>query len=1105
MDYNQKGEFRNVVSVFISFEGIATHDELNAFSSIVLQQMASFSGYFKEIDFGDKGGVLVGFFGAPVSFENNQARALEFAWSLRLELASCQVKYKIGMTSGIAYTGIIGGLERCQYACVGTHVNLAARLMAKAHWGHILVDDGMSKNKLFRFKNEGQLSYKGFEKPIATHQLLGHRLDETPGETGIMVGRDRELAELLSFAEPLLDARFAGIATLYGEAGIGKSKLSFEFRKALAEQGIDNWLVSQSDQILRKPFNPFIYCLKFYFDQSPELSVAENQTNFEQNFQQILSNCLNSNHARASNIARELSRTRSILLALIGIVTPDSLWEQLDAKGRYDNTKVAISTLFIAESLTEALVIELEDAHWYDDSSKDFLNDFLKQITDYQILILVTSRYQDDGSKLNFIQIPEHCATLELDLNMLNLEGIKHLAEVRLGGPIDDDFTDFLQRSTSGNPFYAAQMLEYFSESKLIESKNNAWSLKDKNLKLSNSINTVLIARVDRLSGLVKETVKAAAVIGREFEVPILTEVMRTQEDFIRKNGNMPNVLREQIQEAERSQIWRAMNELRYIFKHSLLREAVYDMQLNTRLRDLHRLIAEAIEALYVESIEERFADLAFHFEQAAIAEKTKEYLQKAGDYAKRNFQNQAALTYYSKLLTDFEYENDATEHIKITLKTGDIHQLIGEWTNAETAFSDALKKANVLNDKQLLARANNSLGTLLMLKGEYNIAEKHFEVALALFDYLKDQFGISKAFGNLGNLFFRQGKYEQAKTYFTQCIALASTLGEDAVNAQIVANLGLTHMNQGNFDEAIACQLDHLPLVEQRKDKQGIATLHTNLGIVYSEKGDLENALPHYEQGLAQSRELGNKLLMAIGIGSIGSVYERLGDYTKAREMYEEDLQLTEALGDKQGIAIAHGLMGGLNSLMGKFEEAEYHLKLNLSLCESLNYQKGIIKAVNTLGDVYTAMEQYELAAVNYDRAIAVSRSISNKQLLCESLAERAEVCLKLNDIEQAKTLNTEAMNISKSLIINALELETELTSVRILRYENSIKEGLALLNTITYDHDNPREQAAFAYEYFSLTHDKTYQQIALELYRKLYATTPKYLYKKRIELLGK
>ncbi|MBL7809676.1 MAG: adenylate/guanylate cyclase domain-containing protein, partial [Saprospiraceae bacterium] len=153
------GEFRNVVSVFISFDGVHSHESLDHFASIVLDQSENFGGYFKEIDFGDKGGVMFCLFGAPVAFENNTERALEFIAAVRDDLAQLTeltgARYRVGMASGQAFTGIIGSEERCQYAAVGARVNLGARLMMQADWSEVLSDENVSRNRNFKFSYRG--------------------------------------------------------------------------------------------------------------------------------------------------------------------------------------------------------------------------------------------------------------------------------------------------------------------------------------------------------------------------------------------------------------------------------------------------------------------------------------------------------------------------------------------------------------------------------------------------------------------------------------------------------------------------------------------------------------------------------------------------------------------------------------------------------------------------------------------------------------------------------------------------------------------------------------------------------------------------------------
>jgi class 3 adenylate cyclase len=255
MDYEAEGEFRTIVTIFISFSGLETHEELNHFATLVLDQIQG----------SDKGGVIVAFFGAPISFENNVNRALEFMDAVQVELreklAYTDARIRAGITSGMAFTGIVGGRERCQYAAVGNRVNLAARLMTFASWNEVMVDDEICKNRHFAFQHAGNIKYKGIKGPVPTYKLTGRQYNLQSAHFGRMVGRKREIEQLTRFAQPLFSGRPAGVAFVYGEAGIGKSRLMHELRMLLLSQGKLGWHVCQVDQILRKPFNPFIFFL----------------------------------------------------------------------------------------------------------------------------------------------------------------------------------------------------------------------------------------------------------------------------------------------------------------------------------------------------------------------------------------------------------------------------------------------------------------------------------------------------------------------------------------------------------------------------------------------------------------------------------------------------------------------------------------------------------------------------------------------------------------------------------------------------------------------------------------------------------------------------
>ncbi len=1116
IQFNQKGEFRTVVSVFISFEGLTDYEGLNEFSSVVLEQVANFSGYFKEMEFADKGGVMVILFGAPVSFENNATRALEFLLALDEELMPLEnesaLERKAGIATGIAYTGIVGGQQRCQYAAVGNRVNIAARIMMKADWGEILVDGEIQKERQFLFQHKGDITYKGIEGQIPTYRLVGRNVEYRQVFSGVMVGRNAEMKKLINTAIEAVERQTPAITYVYGEAGIGKTRLAYELQNQLKKKKRLRWITCQSDQILRKPFNPFIYFLKNYFDQSSDNPQSINLDNFERRFGALVNEVLYAQHEEATRIKREVIRTKPIMAALTSLQTTNSLWDNLDAKGRYENTMAALSSLFKAEALLRPMVIELEDGHWFDRSSKEFLNEFIGQVKNFPIYFLVTSRYDDEGNKPLLFKKSSleknQIKTSEIDLNILDADALKEFARERLGGEMGQELQELLLRATNGNPFYAEQVLEYFIESDQLVNIDDKWTVKDKNVRVSDSIQAILTARIDRLSALVKETVKAAAVIGREFELPVLTEIMKTSKAFAPYNGNAHTVLKEQVKTAEKAQIWQAVNELRYIFRHALLREAVYDMQLKTRLKELHGLIAEAIESLYASNLEQHYVDLVFHYEQAEIASKLKHYLLKAADYSKEYYQNQQAIECYDRLLKLMQKDTakgpkKIAEEADIYLKKGSILEMTGEWEEAEKLYKKALELARKTENSNLLGNANNQLGYLLMLKGNYDEADSFLETAAAFFGSIHDNRGTSNVYGNLGTLYFRQGKYEDAKLYFIRSIQLAQLYKHTSSNAQIVATLGLTYMNLGKYDDGIRWQQSQLDLCKKVNDRQGMATLYVNMGIVYFEKGDFNNALECYKQGLELSEELGNKQLTAIAIGSMGNVWQQMGNFEMAMENFQRDLVLVEELGDKQGIAIANGLIGELYSMMGEFDRAIEYLKRNLSISIELGYRKGVAKALNSLADIYFFKHDYHSSIDYYDRCITVTRNIGNKLVLGYSLMEKATVLLAMDKPEKAKENQKEAASIAAELKHPELLFEAQLLAAKIDLYNGKTEKASKAFESLLSANQSEKNKGAL---YFQLSKiDNTYIPKALDIYKRLYERTPMHIFKIRIrELIG-
>ena len=1117
--YDQVGEFRTVVSCFLSFDGVRTHDELDHFATVVLNQVRDFGGYFKEVDYGDKGALMVIFFGAPVSYENNMSRAVEFTLVVQQELdilgaaAKRPFQYRVGMTVGTAFTGIVGGKERAQYACVGNRVNLAARIMAEAEWKDVLVDDEIASNPQFRFLPRGDIHYKGIQQPEPTFALQGRR--QTLGKPtygGEPIGRDKEVAELLTFADPIFNHQPAGIAYVLGEAGIGKSRLTYELRHRLKQRGPVNWFLGSCDQILRKPFNPFAYLLRRIFRQSADLNSEQNLRRFQFRSNRLRLNLQRLEGEQSGQLAEEMLRTESVLAAQLGIVIPGSLWTRLDAQGRYQNTIDAIVNLIIAEATLQPTVLELEDIHWIDEDSLTVIRELVRRIGNLPLLILATARPDDDGNYPHLIRTTLQdklaVATLSVQIGTLDAAAVKKFAETSLGGPIAEGTLETLLKATNSNPFYLEQILEYFRENELLDKREDGLlHLSDESIKLSTSVTSILTARIDRLSDMVRETVKAAAVIGREFDIPVLSEVMRADAGFDGAEDVM-KLLEEQIQVAERGQIWSAMNELRYIFRHSLLREAVYGMQLTTRLQQLHRQIALAIEKLYADTIEERYVDLAFHYEQSGETEKTLEYLSKAASYARANYQNQQALDLYRRLIKKMSQQPQEDITVQIHLNQGSVYEIVGRWEEAEVSYEEAQRIAKSSRDVVLLGRTNNALGQLHTLKGDYELAMDYLKVAAGLFESVDDMFGIAKAYSNMGNLFFRTNHYDRALTYYTRSLESGLSQAGTTTSAGTISHLGLTYMNLGQYEEAIAVIRDQVPRHESSNDNMGLATLHTNLGIVYFESGDYDLSLEEHRKGLKLARELGDRRLQAIGLGSLGSIYERQGNYETARELFTQDLKMCYELGDRQGIAVTEGLLGDLNSVMGNFTQAVGHLDRCLSISSELGYRKGVAKAVNTLGDIYYLRGEYERSVQYYDQAIDIARTTNNRLVLGASLYEKGMVLLADGQLDAVREVEQEALTVAEELGNPDVLFGARLLHARCLVAYDSANYAEAhqviqqLLATKTLTKEQEAEASLTVYR-LSGGIDEQARERSLALYEALYTETPKFIYNHYLTML--
>ncbi|MEO8664741.1 MAG: adenylate/guanylate cyclase domain-containing protein, partial [Ignavibacteria bacterium] len=426
LNANDTGEFRDVVSVFTAFDPELPKEIIEKLFKIIIDALSQYTGYLKDIDIGDKGGVIVCYFGAPISNEEDINRALSFIKLVRNKIAGEHdvINLKTGITYGKVYTGFVGAKERIQYSVIGDAVNLAARFMSRAEWNEVWVNEELYERiedkRVFSFA--GNFFFKGFKNDIPVYKFIDKQSGEyikkkfsmlaqelpKPGmNEQIIIGRDSELKQLNETVKNIFAKQTSGIIYIIGEAGIGKSKLIKEFRSEFGASNKITEFYCYTSEIMKTPLSPFRYLLKNFFKQSSVNTQEENKRIFD-NIIDIIIKRLEvvaiedkSRNAEVMQIIKELVRTKSIIAATIDIHWDKSLYEQLEPELRFENTLFALCNLIMAECMLQPVVLEIEDIHWLDKDSAEVLKMLLNNIDRLPLAIICTSRYQGFAKKIS--------------------------------------------------------------------------------------------------------------------------------------------------------------------------------------------------------------------------------------------------------------------------------------------------------------------------------------------------------------------------------------------------------------------------------------------------------------------------------------------------------------------------------------------------------------------------------------------------------------------------------------------------------------------------------------------------------------------------------
>ena len=974
-----RGEFRQVVNLFMRFPDLS-NEALQKLMSTVFELRTRYGGLVSRLDFGDKGCNMLMLWGAPVAYENDIGRALNFLLDLK---GAVDFSITAGVTYYISHAGYLGSSLYEDYTCYGWGVNLASRFMMTAQPGEIWVDDRIARRVSRRFELDyvGSQMFKGFAAEQKVYLLRGYTQTLDPAYQGQMVGREDELAKMARFTEPLWQGKYAGLLLISGDAGMGKGRLVHELRSSLRQKGKRAlWAVCQSNQILRQSFNPIRNWLFRYFGISRNQPVEEHKQAFDAKLDDLLDSIPD------SELTRELQRTRTILGGLLNLHWEDSLYEQLDAEGRYNNTFLALIALLKAESLRQPVILFLEDFQFTDRDTQEFLPRLKRAVLaageTYPIAILVTARPPGRGLAKELIDA-------RIDLRAITSEAIAHLIEISLGGAPSQDLVDFLIERSEGNPYFAEQILRYLQEENLIETGQSGWRLVQEieEAFLPGDIRSVLVARLDQLARGVKESIQMASVLGREFEIPLLAHMWH-QDDLLPQH----------VAEAEQAAVWNPLDDVHYIFSHGLLRDAAYEMQMQSRRRELHALAFQALEQLYGETLG-RYAELAYHARYAGFSAKAQEYYRLAGKIAADSYQNHQAIEYYKRALA-FTPLNDLSAQFDILIERVEVFNRLGNRAAQLKDLETVEKIAAQLHDRERLAKVDMLFAHYFISIGDYPAVIQRSEHVIELARFVQDADIVLDTYRVWPLALLRQGKLEEAMNVAQEGRRLAQMSANPIKEAYILNSMGLIAIEQkdpaiahGYLEQALAIAIEK---GDRRLESRTLGNLGNSAGYV---RQDYEAARQYYEKAYAIMQECGERSSACVTLTNLGWVSGMGGDFYSAHLYQEQALLLSREVGN---VYLETYTLINLSAISGIVNEARASLEFAqqaLQLSKTAGDRSGEAWSLLYMGYAYLLLDDLQKSEDSFRYSIAIREELQQPGMRIESLAGLVQTLLAKDD----------------------------------------------------------------------------------------------------------
>jgi predicted ATPase/class 3 adenylate cyclase len=979
-------ELRPCAAVFIGFDGLDFEQALHLESQLDdvvrrIQQVAQrHEGALLQLTIDDKGAYAYACFGAPLAHEDDRMRAVRAAWQIREALRPCKslTGVRMGVAAGIARAGAYGSARRATYGALGDHVNVAARLMAAAGPGQILLAAALRvpAEREFELETPTAVLLKGQARrelafPLAApavRRLL--RLDQSVAGQP-MVGRQGELRQAGGVLDDALQGR-SRVLAVTGEAGIGKSRFVAALVALAQSKGFDALTGACSASMTATPYHawkPIVQALL----EVPEGALGDA--------------ALAATERRLAALAPHRTGALPVLAPLLDTSIAESgLTRALGAEDRAVLASAVMEDLLRGAAAHRPLLVVLEDLHWVDPTSRSLLKRWSHWRPGVPLCLVLVSREQrpviDSDSTVELTSLSP-----ELSCDMVRTR----LAEDGLAAGQAERLTVVLNSRAEGNPFYLGELLNFLRDRKLLQADPEHLDR-----DLPDSLQALILARIDRLSDSERATLKAASVIGREFRARWLA-------GYHPGLGGYPCVVARlaRLHRQDITILGERQPDRTCLFKHVLTRDVAYAILPHALQATLHRDLARYIEL----ELKSNDLDLiAYHFGQSDDRDKQREYFAKAGHAAEKAYANEAALIYFERLLPLLETPE---ERFDIQRRRAALLRALARNIEARDAAQAALALAMSGLGAFHQASAAELLSECHAQLGEFEQAYACIDRALSLRQGERDAPREAQALVQRCRVLKHEVKCAEVEEAAGRALGLARQSGMAAVEGEALGLLAWARFKGGDRRQGQALQEGALESMRASGDLRATATALVDLIFMLAVQGKLEAAGRAHAECLEIARRIGHRDLDSAAAMRLGTAFGVRGDYEEARDYLAQAAAAFKASNARAHLGQALYFLGCIQYELGEEENSEHSYLQAIALYREMGVGSPTLGAcLQGLGTLYAKSGRAEEALAPMQEGFSLVSSSSDAVVMPSALQGVAELLVVQADARDAVRL---------------------------------------------------------------------------------------------------